>query len=184
MVSGKICCNENSPVYHYYGGRGIIVCDRWLKFENFLADMGEPPKGKQLDRIDNDGNYELGNCRWTTHFEQCRNFRRNIWVTVGDETMILQDWADRLEIHEETLRNWYHKGIWPKDFYRRPQKRTSYGDRRGQFIPVPKELQLEGRKAAIARWTRKHPQEAKDRLLRGIIPEEDANVMRVALGIR
>jgi hypothetical protein len=109
------CSNSKSPVYRYYGARGITVCDRWKVFVNFLADMGEKPKGKQLDRINNDGNYEPGNCRWITHWEQCRNFRRNIRITVGNETMILQDWADKLGVHEENLRRWYHAGLWPQD---------------------------------------------------------------------
>lgn len=71
------CKNPNRAEYGYYGGRGIEVCDRWALFENFLADMGERPSGLTLDRIDNDGNYEPGNCRWATKAEQMTNRRRS-----------------------------------------------------------------------------------------------------------
>jgi len=73
----KRCFDPNCHAYKHYGGRGITICDRWLQFENFLADMGRCPPGLSLDRIDNDGNYEPNNCRWATRSEQQRNKRRS-----------------------------------------------------------------------------------------------------------
>lgn len=70
------CNNPKATGYANYGGRGIRVCARWNSFENFYADMGEPPIGAQLDRIDNDGNYEPGNCQWATKSQQMKNRRR------------------------------------------------------------------------------------------------------------
>ncbi len=70
------CRNPNNKFYAAYGGRGISVCKRWEKFENFLKDMGEKPRGLALDRFpDNDGDYKKSNCRWTTQKEQIRNRR-------------------------------------------------------------------------------------------------------------
>lgn len=69
------CTNTKSQVWDYYGGRGITVCTRWLKFENFFEDMGQPPEGLEIDRIDNYGNYEPDNCRWTDRSTQMNNTR-------------------------------------------------------------------------------------------------------------
>lgn len=69
------CSNSKRHDWKNYGGRGISVCGRWKEFVNFLSDMGEKPENLTLDRINNDGDYEPGNCRWATASEQRRNQR-------------------------------------------------------------------------------------------------------------
>ena len=73
MYMKKRCLNKNATGWKYYGARGVKICDRWLKFENFLADMGEKPEGTSIDRIDPRGDYEPENCRWATQAQQTRN---------------------------------------------------------------------------------------------------------------
>lgn len=87
------CLNPKRRDYARYGGRGIKVCDRWASFATFLADMGPRPSPKHsLDRIDNLGHYEPGNCKWATAAEQTRNRRSNLHVTIDGVTKVAADW--------------------------------------------------------------------------------------------
>lgn len=106
------CENPNVPCYEHYGARGITVCKRWFKFENFLADMGPPPSpGHSIDRIDWTGNYSPKNCRWATDAEQARNRSDNILLTFDGKTMTAWDWAAELGIGPSTV-YWRLKRGW------------------------------------------------------------------------
>lgn len=96
------CHDPNSSGFHKYGARGIAMCDAWrYSFEQFYADMGDPPPGHQIDRIDNLGNYTPENCRWATRGEQARNRRSTRWIQIGEETKCLIDWLNHFGISRE-----------------------------------------------------------------------------------
>lgn len=100
------CLNPKDKGYPNYGGRGITVCDRWKNsFETFLADMGKRPEGCEIDRINNNGNYEPSNCRWTTRIIQHNNKRNNIFVTYKDECMTMAQWARKYNVKANSLRS-------------------------------------------------------------------------------
>lgn len=96
----KRCCNKNYREYYLYGGRGIKVCDRWLNsFSNFLEDMGQRPKGDySIDRIDNNGDYEPGNCKWSTRVEQANNTRQNLIISYRGQSRTLAQWCRKLDL--------------------------------------------------------------------------------------
>lgn len=98
------CRNKNSYMYRHYGGRGISVCQRWLTFSNFFADMGQPPTTQHtLDRINNDGNYEPSNCRWATRKEQSNNTRYNVRLEFMGKIRTITEWANELGIKQNTI---------------------------------------------------------------------------------
>ncbi len=106
------CEYKRHPQYHNYGARGIRVCDRWRQFENFLADMGEPPEGMSIDRINNDGDYSPDNCRWATIVEQRRNTRINVLLTFRGKEQCVAAWAEEVGLSRKTLQTRLRRG-WP-----------------------------------------------------------------------
>lgn len=104
------CHNATADRYDRYGGRGIKICDRWLEsFENFLADMGEPPSPQHsLDRIDVNGNYEPSNCRWATQKEQSNNKQSSRKVTIDGITLTAKEWSERSGVPYKTV--WHRLG--------------------------------------------------------------------------
>lgn len=108
------CENPRSTGYENYGGRGIAVCERWQTFQNFLADMGEPPAGMSIDRIDVHGHYEPANCRWATATEQSRNARSNRSLTFRGRTLCVSEWAEVLGVSPYLIFGRLRLG-WPVD---------------------------------------------------------------------
>ena len=106
------CNNPQCKSFKNYGGRDITVCERWLEFENFYADMGERPEGLSLERIDNNKGYSLDNCKWATRKEQMRNSRRNRMIEYQGQTKCLSEWAQMFGMRFERLRERLNAG-WP-----------------------------------------------------------------------
>ena len=106
------CFDKGHISYDRYGGRGITVCDRWKNsFEAFYADMGDPPgKDYSIDRIDNNGNYELGNCRWATTTQQARNKRNCVIVEYDGEKMCVTELAEKLGKNAALIRDRIKRG--------------------------------------------------------------------------
>jgi hypothetical protein len=100
------CLNPNDKGYYLYGARGISICERWSSFTAFEADMGERPPNTSIDRINNNGNYEPGNCRWATPAQQQTNTRRNRLLTLEGRTMNYAEWAQELGVRRGQIRRW------------------------------------------------------------------------------
>jgi hypothetical protein len=123
------CCNPNQKAYKNCGGRGVRVCRRWrASFAAFLEDVGPRPSPRHtIERINNSGHYEPGNCRWATRGEQARNSRRNRLLTVRGETLCLAAWAERLGLKRSTVSARLGRGWSPRDALRPgldPRRRT------------------------------------------------------------
>jgi hypothetical protein len=91
LAMRRRCTYPSDPGWPHYGGRGIAVCERWNNFANFFADLGECPPNHSLERIDVNGCYKPGNCRWATPAEQSRNQRTNVFVILDGCRMVFRD---------------------------------------------------------------------------------------------
>lgn len=125
------CTNPASQKWLNYGARGIKVCERWKKFVNFVEDMGIRPGGKlSIDRINNDGNYEPGNVRWATWFQQCRNKRTNKLVNLNGERVCMVDAARITGINITLLNHRLKKGWSMEKVIRTPIQKYEYSNGR------------------------------------------------------
>ena len=106
------CYNPKRRDYRHYGGRGIRVCARWKKFENFYADMSPRPPGLTLERRNNDKGYNMENCYWADRKTQARNRRNAALVTHDGKTASLAEWAEELGVVYGTL-SWRRQQGWP-----------------------------------------------------------------------
>lgn len=106
------CLNPSDQDYANYGGRGIQVCERWMSFENFFADMGEKNKELTLERVNNNGNYEPGNCVYATRMSQGNNKRNNNLLTFNNKTMTFSQWSRKTGINAGTLRSRIYDSKW------------------------------------------------------------------------
>lgn len=123
------CLNPNDHKWLLYGGRGIKVCTKWMKFENFLSDMGHPPTGLTLDRINVNGDYKKSNCRWATPKQQANNTRFNRWIVFHRKRQTLSQWAETFSVSPSTLhgrlkRQGEHEAL---TYYTNKQKGTQHG---------------------------------------------------------
>lgn len=112
------CTNPNNPAWNRYGGKGITVCEKWKSFDNFFDDMGPRPATTSIDRIDNDGNYEPGNCRWATREQQQINRRNTIKITHQNKTLSLVEWSKITGLSRDLLYNRRRHGDSPERMFR------------------------------------------------------------------
>ncbi len=105
------CYSKNHPSYKNHGSRGIIICDRWKRFENFHFDMGNRPTDRHcIERVDNDGNYDPSNCVWATYKRQQNNRRSNVHLTYNGLTMTISEWTDWLGMSHGLIESRLHLG--------------------------------------------------------------------------
>lgn len=145
----KRCYNENATQFKNYGGRGVKVCDEWMRdfssFYSWAINNGydeNAPRGKcTIDRIDNNGNYSPDNCRIVTQKEQCNNTRRNVRIEWDGETKTLAEWSDLVGLCSGTISHRYKKGKRGDELFAPPdkcksRKQKSKGEKNGAKNPA------------------------------------------------
>jgi hypothetical protein len=123
------CTKKGFKAYDRYGGRGITVCDEWMDlnaFVNWAKENGYREK-LEIDRIDNDGNYEPDNCKWSTKEQQSRNRSTNISITIDGETKILKDWAEHFGVCYSTVQYRLYRGVGVLDLFKPVKKSKEKG---------------------------------------------------------
>ena len=120
------CTNPKTKHYSSYGGRGITVCETWMKFENFVADMGfRPTPQHSIDRTNNELGYCKENCRWVLRIEQANNTRRNVNLTFYGKTMTVSEWSRISQVIPVTIHSRLRNGWSEKEAVWTPVKKTT-----------------------------------------------------------
>lgn len=127
------CQNPNHIFFELYGARGVTICDRWLDFRNFYADMGPRPPRHTLDRIDNFGDYEPNNCRWATPKTQTNNMRANRLVFYNGEWLTAMQWSEKSPVDYDTFLWRLKRGWGMEKIMSTPSKMTA-----NKGVPKPK----------------------------------------------
>ncbi len=173
------CTNPKRECYPRYGGKGITVCERWRSgFAPFLEDMGPRPVGTTLDRIDNAGNYEPGNCRWATPLQQAANSSRTILFKVGIEVVSRRQLAKLHGVSYWSLRGLLERGFRVEDALRMA---TPPG------TVKPRLVTYQGETLLITEWAHRigcNPESLRERLGRGGWSVEDALTTPFTIGGR
>jgi hypothetical protein len=153
MAMRSRCDNPDNNRYHLYGARGIAVCERWGAFANFLVDMGPKPSPEHsIERLDGDGNYEPGNCKWATRYEQGANKRNNRLVTINGITQHASAWGRETGLGEHEILRRLYRGKTGLDLIKPSERRMVNGEylvcRRG-LHEFPEWRRFEGRGQAF-----------------------------------
>lgn len=159
------CTRPHHPMWAGYGGRGITVCNRWMSFSNFIADMGLRPSSRHsIDRIDNNLGYCPENCRWATFGTQSRNKRSNVVVEFDGRSQCLMDWAIEFSIDFGVLRWRILKGWDIASALHTPVKHR----------PQKKMITHNGETLSISEWCKRtglRRETIRERLKRGLSTE-------------